>query len=199
MLSFLLIFFLVPETAGATVSKEEGKLNYMSLEELKYIFGVPTSKHIHDQFEYMIKPVLDNFSSHIRRVFLFGHEQGKNGDAPAGYDTERQGDETTLHAAVQESNDEVERERPQFGTMYTWLFPPSDDVVDEAPGSAQKPEELRVEDAIAVDSDVPHVPQSQHLQHSNGATTDLERRLIDLIRDFVPRLQREIGEHQHVE
>jgi uncharacterized BrkB/YihY/UPF0761 family membrane protein len=32
VLSFILIFFFVPETAGATVSKEEDKLNYMSLE-----------------------------------------------------------------------------------------------------------------------------------------------------------------------
>ena len=53
-IALLLIFLLVPETAGASVSKEHGKLNYMSLEELNYIFGVPTAKHI----EYQIRHVL---------------------------------------------------------------------------------------------------------------------------------------------
>lgn len=36
----------MPETAGATLGKEEGSLNYISLEELNYIFGVPTLKMI---------------------------------------------------------------------------------------------------------------------------------------------------------
>ena len=50
----LLIFFLVPETAGASVRKEHGKLNYMSLEELNYIFGVPTKKHIQYQIQHVL-------------------------------------------------------------------------------------------------------------------------------------------------
>jgi hypothetical protein len=50
----ILIFFLVPETAGATLGTEEGNLNYISLEELNYIFGVRTRKHI----EYQVKKVV---------------------------------------------------------------------------------------------------------------------------------------------
>jgi hypothetical protein len=50
----LLIFLFVPETAGATLGEEEGSLNYISLEELNYIFGVSTSKHI----EYQVHRVL---------------------------------------------------------------------------------------------------------------------------------------------
>ena len=54
IVALLLIFFLVPETAGASVSKEHGKLNYMSLEELNYIFGVPTPKHIQYQLRHVV-------------------------------------------------------------------------------------------------------------------------------------------------
>jgi hypothetical protein len=54
VLMFLLIFFLVPETAGATLGEEEGSLNYISLEELNYIFGVSTYKHI----DYQVRHVL---------------------------------------------------------------------------------------------------------------------------------------------
>src|SRR6202012_6192682 len=53
-MAVLLIFFLVPETAGASVRKEHGKLNYMSLEELNYIFGVPTSEHIQYQIQHVL-------------------------------------------------------------------------------------------------------------------------------------------------
>jgi hypothetical protein len=54
VIAFLLIFLLVPETAGASIRKEHGKLNYMSLEELNYIFGVPTAKHIQYQFQHVL-------------------------------------------------------------------------------------------------------------------------------------------------
>lgn len=54
VLSLLLIFFFVPETAGATLGKEEGSLNYISLEELNYIFGVSTIKHISYQLRHMV-------------------------------------------------------------------------------------------------------------------------------------------------
>jgi hypothetical protein len=54
VLSFLLIFFFVPETAGATLGKQEGSLNYISLEELNYIFGVSTMKHIDYQLRHMV-------------------------------------------------------------------------------------------------------------------------------------------------
>ncbi|KAF2187274.1 MFS general substrate transporter [Zopfia rhizophila CBS 207.26] len=54
VLSFILIFFLVPETAGATLGKEEGSLNYISLEELNYIFGVSTKKHVRYQVQRVL-------------------------------------------------------------------------------------------------------------------------------------------------
>lgn len=54
ILSFLLIFFFVPETAGATLGKQEGSLNYISLEELNYIFGVSTAKHIAYQLKHVM-------------------------------------------------------------------------------------------------------------------------------------------------
>lgn len=54
ILSFVLIFFFVPETAGATLGKEEGSLNYISLEELNYIFGVSTTKHIAYQLKHVV-------------------------------------------------------------------------------------------------------------------------------------------------
>jgi hypothetical protein len=54
VLAFILIFFLVPETAGAMLGTEQGSLNYISLEELNYIFGVRTRKHM----KYQIKTVV---------------------------------------------------------------------------------------------------------------------------------------------
>jgi hypothetical protein len=67
VVSFLLIFLLVPETARARVSKKEGKLQYLSLEEIRYIFGVPTSQHIHEQIR-MIPGAWKSFKSTIGRV-----------------------------------------------------------------------------------------------------------------------------------
>ncbi len=54
ILAFLLIFFFVPDTAGATLQKDERSLNYMSLEELNYIFGVPTLQHIQYQLREVV-------------------------------------------------------------------------------------------------------------------------------------------------
>ncbi|KAI9862496.1 MAG: hypothetical protein M1813_004347 [Trichoglossum hirsutum] len=54
VLASILIFFLVPETAGAMLSTKQGCLNYTSLEELNYNFGVRTWKHI----EYQLKTVV---------------------------------------------------------------------------------------------------------------------------------------------
>jgi hypothetical protein len=67
VLSFLLIFFFVPETAGATLGEEDGSLNYISLEELNYIFGVSTINHI----RYQLKHILPWFWSQVR--WSFGH------------------------------------------------------------------------------------------------------------------------------
>lgn len=44
----------VPETSGATISKSADNPEYMSLEELNYIFATPTSKHV----KYQTKVVL---------------------------------------------------------------------------------------------------------------------------------------------
>ncbi|KAL5114649.1 hypothetical protein ACEQ8H_007442 [Pleosporales sp. CAS-2024a] len=53
VLALLLIFFLVPETAGAMLGgshdDEAGGLNYISLEELNYIFNVRTREHVRYQ------------------------------------------------------------------------------------------------------------------------------------------------------
>ncbi|KAH0555841.1 hypothetical protein GP486_006211 [Trichoglossum hirsutum] len=53
-LAFILIFFLVPETAGAMLGTEQGSLNYISLEELNYIFGVKTREHMKYQVETVV-------------------------------------------------------------------------------------------------------------------------------------------------
>jgi hypothetical protein len=70
--AMLLIFFLVPETAGASVSKEHGKLSYMSLEELNYIFGVRTRDHLKYQFEEVLpwagKMVVYHFNTIVLRA-----------------------------------------------------------------------------------------------------------------------------------
>ncbi|KAK2756767.1 hypothetical protein FQN54_005213 [Arachnomyces sp. PD_36] len=54
VVAFALCYFLVPETSGATISKSSGNPEYMSLEELNYIFATPTSKHV----KYQTKIVL---------------------------------------------------------------------------------------------------------------------------------------------
>ncbi|KXT03909.1 hypothetical protein AC578_9307 [Pseudocercospora eumusae] len=43
VVAFVLVFFLVRETSGATLGA--GSLTFMSLEELNYVFGVSTKKH----------------------------------------------------------------------------------------------------------------------------------------------------------
>jgi hypothetical protein len=53
-LAFLLIFFLVPETAGATLGSSTTGLNYISLEELNYIFSVKTRDHVSYQVRVMV-------------------------------------------------------------------------------------------------------------------------------------------------
>lgn len=56
VLAMVLIFFFMPETAGATIRKkeEDDHLSYMRLEELNYIFNVPTRDHVSYQIRHMI-------------------------------------------------------------------------------------------------------------------------------------------------
>lgn len=49
-LAFVLVFFFVRETAGATLSGTSGSMTFMSLEELNYLFGVTTSAHAAYQY-----------------------------------------------------------------------------------------------------------------------------------------------------
>ena len=50
------------------MSKEHGKLNYMSLEELNYIFGVPTAKHIQYQLRHVLPWALAMVKYRIGRL-----------------------------------------------------------------------------------------------------------------------------------
>lgn len=49
VIAFSLVFFFVRETAGAALGGTPGSMTFMSLEELNYIFAVPTAKHIRYQ------------------------------------------------------------------------------------------------------------------------------------------------------
>lgn len=44
--ALILMWALVRETAGSVINAKEGKINSMSLEELNYIFGVRTMRHL---------------------------------------------------------------------------------------------------------------------------------------------------------
>jgi hypothetical protein len=55
IVALVMIFFLVPETAGATLGSDaEQGLNYISLEELNYIFNVRTRDHVSYQVRVMV-------------------------------------------------------------------------------------------------------------------------------------------------
>jgi hypothetical protein len=49
ILAFILVFFFVRETAGAALGGTPGSMTFMSLEELNYIFGLSTVKHVRYQ------------------------------------------------------------------------------------------------------------------------------------------------------
>jgi hypothetical protein len=76
VVALTLIFFFVPETAGATlgVSETQG-LNYVSLEELNYIFNVKTAKHIRYQIGEIVPWTWNVFVWKIRRHILHKIEQ----------------------------------------------------------------------------------------------------------------------------
>ncbi|KAF2721108.1 hypothetical protein K431DRAFT_76523 [Polychaeton citri CBS 116435] len=54
IVAFLLVFFYVRETAGASYGGSPGSMTHMSLEELNYIFGVSNRQHA----RYQIKEVI---------------------------------------------------------------------------------------------------------------------------------------------
>ena len=49
VVAFILVFLFVRETAGAALGGTPGSMTFMSLEELNYIFGVSSMKHIRYQ------------------------------------------------------------------------------------------------------------------------------------------------------
>lgn len=73
--ALILIFFLVPETAGATLGSDEAQgLNYISLEELNYIFNVKTRDHVSYQVRVMLPWAWDMAKWKFRRAI------GKKGE-----------------------------------------------------------------------------------------------------------------------
>lgn len=55
VIALILIFFFVPESAVAFRGVEDAQgLNYISLEELNYIFNASTRQHIEYQIKYMV-------------------------------------------------------------------------------------------------------------------------------------------------
>jgi hypothetical protein len=79
VVAFFLIFFFVPETAGATLGSDSAQgINYISLEELNYIFDVPTKKHITYQVRVMV-PWAWN-------MLVWKYRSGRAEDRPADAD-----------------------------------------------------------------------------------------------------------------
>ncbi len=118
VVALLLIFFFVPETAGASVSKEHGKLNYMSLEELNYIFGVPTAKHINYQIRHVLPWAVDMVKYSVGRL---RKRMGK-GDRPyiekmyywvAVKDAEDKGDEEGT-SSIEEGKEPAQEHREEI-------------------------------------------------------------------------------------
>jgi hypothetical protein len=54
VIAFVLVFFFVRETAGAALGGTPGSMTFMSLEELNYIFGVSSAKHIKYQLTTVV-------------------------------------------------------------------------------------------------------------------------------------------------
>jgi hypothetical protein len=54
IVTLFLVFFFVRETAGAALGGTQGSMTFMSLEELNYIFGVSTKKHIEHQLTVVL-------------------------------------------------------------------------------------------------------------------------------------------------
>ena len=54
VLAFVLVFFFARETAGAALGGTPGSMTFMSLEELNYIFGVSSAKHVRYQLTTVV-------------------------------------------------------------------------------------------------------------------------------------------------
>jgi hypothetical protein len=79
--ALILIFFLVPETAGATLGSDDTQgLNYISLEELNYIFSVRTRDHVSYQVRIMLPWALDMVKWKYRQ--LMGKKVAERPDDP---------------------------------------------------------------------------------------------------------------------
>lgn len=76
VISFVLIFCLVPDTSGATVGRMEGRIDYMSLEDLNFIFMQKTRKHVKDGWQSLksIFTISHPKTSRIRQ----NYEEGNN-------------------------------------------------------------------------------------------------------------------------
>lgn len=74
VVAFFLIYLFVPETAGATLGPARGVqgtgFNYISLEELNYIFGVPTWKHANYQLRHMLPWAMSMVKYYFERYVL---------------------------------------------------------------------------------------------------------------------------------
>jgi hypothetical protein len=79
--ALILIFFLVPETAGATLGSDDTQgLNYISLEELNYIFSARTRDHVSYQVRIMVPWALDMVKWKYRQ--LMGKKVAERPDDP---------------------------------------------------------------------------------------------------------------------
>lgn len=67
VIAFVLVFFFVRETAGATLGGTPGSMTFMSLEELNYIFGVSTMRHAAYQFQKALPWTWKHYTDYFRR------------------------------------------------------------------------------------------------------------------------------------
>ena len=84
-IAFVLVFLYVRETSGAAIGSADGSMNSVSLEELNYIFGVPTKMHKKYQRTKVLPWVWRNLGSLIllrsveppEKCYSWAQEQGR--------------------------------------------------------------------------------------------------------------------------
>lgn len=124
----ILCFFFVPETAGTVISRKQGKINSMSLEELNYIFGVKTLRHASYQLRhcapYALKRILyiicQIFTSKVKNptepevlwawARLKDNEKAAN-DSAEDVESVHESEKRSGRATEVEDNEEHQRER----------------------------------------------------------------------------------------